>query len=350
MHMKRYRLSHDEISALCLELSLLHRAGADCAHSLSMLAEDAENARLSAFFTELSGYMDAGSPLSEAMEKSGAFPKRVYTMLRVGERVGRSEEALRAISLYHGHLHKTDLRIRSVLLYPSILLLVMLTVVVVLLTQVLPIFNEVYASLGGEMTGVAGVLLHAGETLNGILPLLTVLLAIGVIFVVLFAFSTEVRGALLRFWKRIRKGKGLSYKSDLAAFANALSMAINSGLTIDEALSVAGEVLDDRSLVKHRLALCRKHMKEGGSLAVGIRDSELFDPTVCRLIELGVKSGNIETVMEETARRLDGESEELEERLLGRVEPTLVVIASLLVGMILLSVMLPLTQIMTAIG
>ncbi len=348
--MKRYLLSHDEISTLCLELSMLIHAGADCASGFALLALETEDGHLCALLNDMARKMDEGVPLARVVEESEAFPRDVSAMLRIGESTGRTEEALNALARYHDTRSQADSRLRSALLYPSVLLLVMLAVIVVLLTQVLPIFNDVYASLGGQLTGLAGGLLELGRWLNTILPVLCVLLAFLVIALILFSCSERVRAWLIGKWQKHRGDKGLTRKMTAARFAQALSMALSSGLTTDDALDTAGELLNGQLAAQQRVHVCRERMGQGESFAHALRDSGMFPAAECRLLELGFAGGDGESAMEEIARRLDREAEEALERTLGRVEPTMVVIASLLVGVILLSVMLPLTRIMTVLG
>ncbi len=346
--MKPYRLSNDEISTLCLELSMLLHAGADCAGGLTLLAEETGEPRFCALLREMAGQMDAGASLARAVEHSGAFPPAVGAMLRVGETTGRSEAALQSLARYYGQRSQWDSRLRSALLYPSILLMVMLVVIVVLLTKVLPIFNDVYASLGGRLTGLAGGLLELGRWLNAALPVLCVLLALFVAVLLLFACSEGFRKVLTERWQR--RDRGLGRRLTDARFAQALSMALSSGLTAEGGVDAAGALLKGRPAAERRLEQCRALLNGGESLARALRESGLLPPAECRLLELGVAGGSGDKAMEEIARRLDRGAEEALERALGRVEPAMVVSASLLVGVILLSVMLPLTRIMTAIG
>lgn len=348
--MKNLKLSHDEISTLCLELALFLHAGADGGSGLVLLAEETRDPARKALLTEMSRKMDEGLPLSQAIEASGAFPHNVAAMVQVGERTGRTEESLRALAQYHDRRSQMDRHLRSVLLYPSILLLVMLAVIVVLLTRVLPIFNSVYASLGGQLTGLAGGLFRLGELLNTVLPLLCVILALAVIFLVAFSASQSFRNRLMAWWQRRRGVKGVTWKQTCARFAQALSMGLSSGLTAEDAVASAGVLLEDHPAAANRVRDCLTAMANGTSFTRALKEAELLPAAECRLLELGMASGSSETAMEEVARRLNLEAEAALEQQVGRVEPTMVVVTTVLVGAILLSVMLPLAHIMTVIG
>ena len=94
------------------------------------------------------------------------------------------EEALRSLSTYYEERSRMDRRVRSALLYPAVMLALMLVVITVLLVRVLPIFNDVYASLGGSLTGVAGGLLAIGRGLDAAMPVLLVLLAVEILVLI----------------------------------------------------------------------------------------------------------------------------------------------------------------------
>ena len=155
-------LSHEEIASLCLELSLLLHAGVGLSDALALLGEEAgrENRAL---LESMARRMDEGSTLAAAMREEGCFPAYVWGLVEVGERSGRTEEALAGLSRYYEERVRMDRRIRSALLYPAVMLGLMLVVIAVLLVKVLPIFDDVYASLGGQLTGIAGGLLNLGR-------------------------------------------------------------------------------------------------------------------------------------------------------------------------------------------
>ncbi len=347
--MRPYLCADEEISALCLELALLLHAGVDPAGGLSLAAEQTADARAKQLLSSMASAMDRGDPLSRAVLDSGAFPANVAAMLRVGETTGRLEQALRALSEYHNKRSQAMSRLRSALLYPSILLAILLAVIVVLLTKVLPIFAEVYANLGGQLTGLAGGLLQFGLVLNGILPGLCIFAAILACCLAAFGLSARLRGAVIGLWQKKFAHRALGGAQAQARFAQGLSMALSSGLHPEEALQTAADLLGGEVFAA-RAEQAAQQMNEGQSLARALGEAELLPTAQCRLLELGFAGGSGEEAMTEIARRLDEQAAAALERTLGRVEPAMVVTCSLLVGAVLLSVMLPLTRIMAAIG
>lgn len=342
--MKR-KLSNDEIVSLCLELSLLLHAGVGTGDALSLLAQEEEHRGMLSAMAE---QVDGGKTLSTALRESGVFPVYVCGLVEVGERTGRTEEALAALSRYYEERVRIGRRVRSALLYPAVMLALMLVVIGVLLVKVLPIFDDVYASLGGRLTGVAAGLLNLGRWIEGAMPVLYLILAGLVLVVLVFGLVGPLRRGVVSLWQKTRGDRGVSRKLNNARLAQALAMGMASGLPVEEAVSLSANLMEGKA--RKRCQECGQRLEKGESLGAALRLSGLLPPRQSRLLELGQHSGAGDASMEKIARDLGEEGEAALDALVGRVEPALVLVCSVLVGLILLSVMLPLMHIMSAIG
>ena len=340
---KRNGLQDGELSSFCMEAALLLHAGVGVGEGLRLLAQEDESGRAD-LLAAMARRTDGGETLSAAMEAAGVFPDYAVGLTAVGERSGRAEEALRALADAYEERARLSRHIRGALLYPAVLFFLMLAVVAVLLMKVLPVFDEVFASLGGRLTGLAGGLLALGRGMDAAMPALCAVLAAAVAFLAAFAVSDAFRGALLRRWNRRHGDRGLARDVAASRFAQALSMGMRSGLPIEDALRLAEKLNGDNP------AACLGRVEKGSGLAEALRDSGALPPSSCSVLALGIRAGTGDTVMAEIARRLNERCGEEIDAKVGRVEPSLVVAASVLVGVILLSVMLPLMNIMAAVG
>ena len=220
-------ISHEEISSLSLELSLLLHAGVGAGDALTLLAEESDR-EYKEMLEGMARRVDEGESLSAAMRETGRFPAYVCGLLEVGEQAGRTEEALGALSRYYEDRARMDRRLRSALLYPAVMLVLMLVVIAVLLVKVLPIFDDVYASLGGRLTGLAGGLLALGRGLDAAMPVLWALLALLAAFLVAFAAVDSFRAKVMALWRGSRGDKGVSRQMNTARLAQALAMGMAS--------------------------------------------------------------------------------------------------------------------------
>ena len=237
----KQKLTHEEISSFSLELSLLLHAGVTVGGALALLADES-GPDYHDLLDPMAQAVDDGASLSQALRQSGAFPVYVCGLVEVGERSGRTEEALRALSEYQEGRSRMGRKLRSALLYPAVMLVLMLVIIGVLLVKVLPIFDDVYASLGSQLTGVAGGLLLVGRWLDRAMPVLWAVLAVLAVFFFGFAAVGGFRAKVLSLWRGRRGDKGVSRKMNTARLVQALSMGMSSGLPLEEAVELAQEL------------------------------------------------------------------------------------------------------------
>lgn len=348
--MKKFTMSNDYLSAFCLQLSLLIHAGIGIADGLHLLEEDEKNPRIKKLLGSMADEIDDGCQLSEAMKHSEAFPSYVVNMTATGEQTGRTEAAFRALTEHYEGQRQLGERIRNAIVYPVLLLVLMLIIIMVLLIKVLPIFNTVYKQLGGSMTGVAAGLLKVGQGIQNVLPIILVVVAVLVVLSCVLFFSSTVRKQVLRVYKCAFGERGITHKVGMARFASALAMGMMSGLPMEEALKAAMNFHEDSPKTKKKYEECLAKLEEGSPLADALRDAKIFAPMYCRMIALGVRSGAGDTIMEEIATRLEDDATRAIDEKVARIEPTIVIFTSIIVGIILLSVMIPLMNIMSTIG
>lgn len=336
-------LTKEQIAVFCRSLGHLHHAGTGHADGLALLAEDETDPKLHDLLTQMAAWADEGAALPQVCRQAACFPADVCGLLEAGEQTGRTEETLMALADYYDGRARLQRQLRTALLQPLVLTAVLLAVVVILLVWVLPVFNDVYVQLGSRLTGLAGGLLLLGSVLRKALPYLAAVLVLVVVVVSV--------PALRRKFRRPRwDDRGLQRKLHTARFMQALSMGLRSGMTDAEAVSLAMEPVGEAPAFRQRCEACLAAVDGGLSLPVALRESELLTAAQCRLLETARLGGTGEAAMEQLARRLlDDSSQALEERT-ARVEPAVVAVLSVLVGVILLSVMVPLMQIMTTIG
>jgi len=348
--MKAFKLTNEEVAGRCAALAHLFRAGIGAGDAFALLAEDEPDPSRREMLQTMGRQADEGLPLSQVFQSCPPFPAYVGSLLAVGEQVGRTEETMQALGQYYEGRARMDRRVRDALLYPAVLLLILLAVVVILLVYVLPVFNDVYAQLGASLTGAAGALLALGVLLRRLMPVLCLLMAALAVFLAVYALSPALREGITALWLRRRGGKGTTGKVYLARFAQALAMALRSGLTGQQAVELAAELTREVPELQQRCQSCLAALDGGDTLPQALRKSALLPPAQCRLLEAGIHSGSGEDAMEQIAQRLLEDSELALEAQVSRVEPTLVVLMSGMVGVILLSVMLPLMHIMAGIG
>ncbi len=337
------------LSSFCMEMSLCLKAGISLSEGIYMLAADETDKDLKEMLDGIYKKMDEGSSFEDALKSAECFPKYVIDMVEIGTKTGRLEDVMRALSGYYTRQEQITASIKNAVVYPFVLMFMLLLVIGVLVVKVLPIFNDVYNELGAEMSAIAVTIMNIGTAVTQYAAvILGVVVALVIIAVIVSAVpSLSLKAVTL--WNKVTAGRKVSKKISSARFASGMAMTLASGLDTDESLDMV-ERITENPVMLGRIKKCRELMASGELFVDAISKAEIFPSLYCRMLSIGFKTGTADTVMEEIARRSEVEVNEDIESIINKVEPTLVIIMSLIVGLILLSVMLPLMSIMTSIG
>lgn len=346
--MPKKKLTPQFLSEFCTELSLLIRAGITVSEGLTILSEDYEDP--DGFFACIRDISGKGGTLYDALCTTQRAPEYMLNTVRLGERTGRLEDCLRSLAEYYDRRASLSSAVRSALLYPFVLIVMLAAVMVVLVTRVLPIFSEVFEQMGVELYPFTARLLSFGQWLTRTSAAIIGVLAVLAVAAVLVYAVPSARGAFVRLFRNKFGGRGLFREALTAQFASAMSTAMASGLNTEESLELAGRVISGVKSTDKALAKCREMLDNGESLEKSLSASGVLTSRESRLLTLGVRTGTADSVMAEIARRSEERALEDIDRGLSRLEPTLVVIISVIVGAVLLSVMLPLSGIMSSLG
>ncbi|MDO4582439.1 MAG: type II secretion system F family protein [Bacillota bacterium] len=338
-----------EVSSFCLEIALLLRSGLPLSDGLAMLAADEGDAEARRVLEQLHQSMEDGRTLADAISDCGVFPDYVGKMAQVGDKTGRLEAVFASLADYYQRQHQIARSIKNAVLYPLILVVMMLFVIIILITQVMPIFADVFAQLGTAMSPIATAILDFGVAVSAAGWPLMIALAVLIAALAVVSRLPRFRRAADDVWTRLAFSKTLAANSAVARLAAALAMGLGSGLDIDESLQLAEQLNSDKKM-SARLDECRRLMSERElGFADAVTEAGIFSGLYGRMLSMGFATGSADAVMNEIARRSEEAVGDEMEKLIGRIEPTLVIVMSLIVGLILLSVMLPLMSIMSSI-
>ncbi len=348
--MRALKLTNEELAALCAGLSHLYHSGIGGGDGLALLAQDETDRQTRSLLETMARRADEGVGLGQVCEEQGCFPPYLCRLLKVADGVGRTEQTLEELGEHYHSRARMEQRLRASLLYPAVLLAVMLAVVVVLMVWVLPVFNDVYARLGSQLTGLAGGLLAVGQGLRRALPVLGAAAGAAVLLMVVLGLCPGLAQRMSGWWRTKWAHRGVNGKINAARFLQAIAMGLSSGMTQQEAVALAQQLMEGCGRLETRAGDCLALVERGDGLADVLRCSGLITAAHSRVLEAGLRAGRGEQVLAQIARRELEQGEAALEQAAARVEPALVVITCVMVGIILLSVMLPLMHIMNGIG
>ena len=347
MHQKN-KLTNQDLFHFCEQFSILLHSGISCAEGFQLMMENSKTQEGKDFFRILSEDFEQNGSLAQTLKNSGHFPNSMISYIKIGEETGCLDEVLKSLSEHYEQEIEISETIRSAVTYPLLMLAMMGTVIVILLVKVLPVFKQVFQQMGLEMNHFSNGLLSAGTLISRYSAIfLCIVLLILAGFLVLF-FTDRGRIYLRQLSGRLPYIKEIAIATDYARLPQAIAMGIHSGIDQVITLEMAQNLLSQQTL-REKTAKAQKLLEEGSFFEDAMSSSGLFEGMDARLITVGVRAGAADEVMNNLARRYRESSLTVTGNIISIVEPTIVILFSLLVGLVLLSVMMPLLGILSEI-
>jgi len=348
--MKNKTLNNTYLSMLCSELAMLLDAGLTISDSIQVIQEDESSKDAKEIMQTLYDSLMMGNPFSTALKTAAVFPVYMVHMVEVGEKTGRLVQTLSALSEYYERQTRLSVTIKNSVLYPAVLLILMIVVVLILIVQVLPIFNDIFSRLGTQMDPFAVRLMQFGGWLGNAAVGIAIVVAAIFILILIMWFVPSIRRGLGQAFANKWGSRGIFGKIASSRFVFAMTLGMASGLDTAESINIASAVSGGSRAVDEKHKKCVELLDSGKTLSEALCGAGILSLQDGKMLSVGSVSGKADLAMSEIARRSDIDVRDSIDRIVGRVEPTLVILSSVIVGVILLSVMLPLMGIMTSIG
>lgn len=332
-------VSARQVAALVQELSSLLRAGLPLDRSLQLALEVTRDPRTRALIGRLHEAIKAGGSLSQAMEREpGAFSALHVSMVRAAEASGDLGAGLERLAEYLERLRALRERVLTALVYPGVLTAVAGASLLVILVYVLPKVTALFGDAGAALPLSTRVLVGAADLLSAYGWLL-VLLALGAAVLVRRAFAHPgVRMRWDRAALRAPLAGDLVRKLETARFSRSMGTLIANGVPVPSALSLARGTLANRALAR-ALEEAAEPLKSGRGLAGPLAAQGLLPALAVQMIKVGEETGQLDAMLLRVADVYDRETAAAIQRLVGLLEPVLIVGLGVLIGGIIMSIL-----------
>lgn len=343
------QLTPNEISSFCSQTAMLIHAGITPLEAMSILKNDSEGTDGGKIYNAIFEECRKGVAFSEALKVTGIFPDYCLRLIALGEESGNLDNCLQSLTDYYEKEEAIKSGIKNAISYPLLMIIMMFVVIYVLMSRVLPIFEQVFLELGSDMSGIASSLMRMGESLSRYSWIILLVLAVLLILCLAFTRIPYLRKYTNRFKNWFPPTRSFYEKYACQRFASGMAMTLSSGIDTFTSLDMVSELTGDPRM-QEKIEKCKEGIRKGETLAETLVSSGIFSSLYSRMVSIGFRSGNIDVVMKQIADSYEKETDRRIQNILAILEPTLVIILSILVGLILLSVILPLMGIMSSIG
>ncbi len=341
-------LSNTELSAFCSQIAMIRRSGISDLEGISLMRDETQDPGEAELLALMEDTIQKTGSFYEALKITEAFPDYMLQMVKITEDSSKREEVMRALAIHYEREAGIAQSIKNAVTYPLIMVFMMVLVIFVLITKVMPVFNQVFRQLGSEMTGFSRVILNLGITINrysAVFIVIVLLLAIAALY---FGKTRSGRAALRSFLSHFTWPGNFMEQIAACRFASGMALTLSSGRSPAEAISLASKLIDNDGFRK-KIDACKKEVDNGHDLFKSLLAAGIFSGIYARMASVGSKTGSRNMILQDIANKYQDEIDQKFNRMISMLEPALVIILSLIVGMILLSVMLPLMGIMASL-
>lgn len=338
-----------ELSAFCLQISILLKAAVPLEKGLYLMAEDAPTEEEKKLLHTMGEDVELGDPFFESLERTGAFPPYVVRMAKLGQQSGTLDQMMESLADYYEKEYYMMKNIRNAITYPVMMVGMLLIVLFVLFTRVMPVFEQVYAQLGVQMSPLSQAASRLGGILSGAALVVFVLLAVAVLIAAIAAGAGKELTIAHKLMERLKRNSKTALAAAGRRFTAVLALTIRSGMELDKGMELARELVDNGK-VAEKIDVCSEKLQLGEGYYEAMKESGLFSSFHIQLIKVGVRSGKMDEVLQEISDDYEQQADASIDAMVARLEPTLVAVLAVAVGLILLSVMLPLAGILAGVG
>jgi type IV pilus assembly protein PilC len=327
------------------ELIALLRAGYPVLKSIELIASRTKNIHLKELLLKVEADIRSGKALSEAFAPYERLFSKVYiASLMAGEQSGNLPASIGRYVDYAKVISQTKKRIRSALIYPTLLLVFSLTLMGVLINFILPRFASFYTDFEAELPPITHVLIGLTSVLRQATPFLIVL-GVGLAILTLQMKKNEKTGILLDKAKlRIPYARTIWTETAVSLFSRTLGLLLEAGITLLPALPIASQVIPNKYLGKQTRHL-PDDIRNGETLSDSLVKTEFFETLSIDMIRIGETSANLHGMLKEVADVYDERIQGKIDTFVSLIEPVVIIFMGMLVALMLLSVYLPIFNI-----
>ncbi len=338
----RGRVKLDDLVIFSRQMATMIRAGLPLIEVIDILAEQVEKKVFRDVLREIERDIEGGSSLTEAIQKHPKiFSAFFISMVKAGEASGMLDTILDQVAIYLEKLVSIQRKIKSATMYPAVVSSVALLITTFLLVKVVPVFENIFIDLGGELPLPTQITVGLSRLVK------ENWLVVGLIFggccigVWQWGKTKTGRAKIDAVILRIPIFGPLILKAAIAKFTRTLGTLIRAGVNILYALEIVAKT-SGNAVIEEALYQTRTSIQGGESITKPLVDSQVFPPMVTRMIDVGERTGALESMLTKIADFYEDQVNASVAGLTSMIEPLLIVFLGVVVGFIVISMFMPL--------
>ena len=333
-----------DLSVFTRQFATMIDAGLPIVQCLDILSQQTESKPLRNTVRAIKQDVEGGATLAEALSRHPKIFDNLYVnMVQAGETGGVLNAILNRISMFIEKANKLKKKVKGAMIYPCSIIFVAIVVVAILLIFVIPVFAELYGSMGKALPAPTQITINISNWFRSYF-LYMVFALVGIIVAIRAYYATDNgRMNIDRLFLRLPVVGDLLRKVAVARFSQNMAILLGSGVPILDGLAITARTAGNR-VIEKAIMDSRVSISQGRTVAEPLRESKIFPPMVCQMVAIGEQTGGLDTMLKKVAELYEDEVDDAVANLTALMEPMIMVFLGVILGGLVISMYLPIFQ------
>ena len=344
------KMTSKDLNFFLTQLSTYVKSGIPLVDSMEILSRQAKNKSIQMLYRKIVFELNKGTTFSICLEKQGkVFPKMLINMLKTSEMTGDLTGVLDDMAAYYKQQDSNRKQIINAMTYPSVLMIFAVAVLTFVITYVVPSFTSMYASAGASLPKITQIIMSISDfVIKNWYYILLIIFIIVVILRLLYKSSNSAKYAMQSFVMHIPVVSDMIKYNQLVTFTGTFSTLIKHDVFITDSMDILSRITENE-IYKKIIEDAISNLSKGNGVSVAFKGHWAFPATAYEMLVTGEKTGKLGEMMQHVTEYYQEEQTSLITRLKSLIEPIMIVMLAVLVGIILLAVVVPMFDIYSTI-
>jgi len=338
------KIKDEDVVIATRQLGVMINAGLPIVKALDIIANQSEKKKMRDIYSDVKNQIETGSEFNKALGKyKDDFGELYVNMIAAGEAGGLLDTILDRLGIYLEKAISLKRKVKSAMTYPTVVLVVAIAVVYGLMVFIIPKFEEMYSSFGGQLPALTQFAIQISNFLRAwygggaiIVGIVTAVVTIRTVY----KKSPQGRYNIDKFLLKMPKFGDLIRKVAVAKFTRTFGTLLNSGVAILDALDIVARTAGNK-VVEKALLGCKSQIESGKNLVEPLEESGVFPSMVIQMISVGEETGSLDQMLSKIADFYDDEVDRAVDGLTKLIEPFLMLFVGGAVGFVIIAMYLP---------
>ena len=341
------RVTTKDLAVFCRQFYTMLEAGVTIINCIEILSTELPNRKLRGILTTIGEDVKKGELLSVSMSRHKKyFPQLLIKMIESGEISGNIDEMMLRMSIHFEKENKTNNKVKSAMIYPAVLSIVAIVAVIFIMAFVVPTFVGIFEDENMNLPLITKITMGISGFLSNNIILITIVV---IIMIIAFNIYKKTPNGI----REVSKLKlsfpvigPLNNKIVVSRFTRTLATLTSSGVSLIHALPTVAGVVDNKIAEESILKILERVVR-GDNLSAVIKEDKLLPNMLSSMVKIGEESGSLDKILNKTADFYEDEVEQAVQTATALIEPILIIFMGLTIGLIVISVMLPMFDMYT---